>query len=120
LNHQKKTELQLNELLRLAENLRNEPSVGYRDVRDIANKLIEVAERIFGPNSREKDDARVSVLSPEQLGQMVRPIRKMRILHKKGTILQILRVPNPSEEQYYRKTLSKLDETIRAVLLALR
>ncbi len=116
----KEARLLLDELLKDAEDLRNKRGVGYRDVQEIAGRLIVVADRIFGPNSREKDDARISVLSPEQLEQMSRPIRKIRMVHRQGKTIQILKTPDLSEQEYYRKTLSKLDEAIIAMLCALR
>src|SRR5438874_8268305 len=93
-------------LLRLrkdADDLRKEPTANYFEVRKLADSVVEVAERVFGPTSIEAKEARISLLSPEQLGRLENRVRNVRIIQKKAQVTQIVKTPNVSQHEYYAK-----------------
>lgn len=112
--------LRLRELRKDVDSLRKKPSASYFEVQKLADRLLAIAESVFGPNSIERDEARISLLSPEQLRRLEDPLRKVRIIHKKDRVTQIIRAPDVFQHEYYRKAVSQVDEAIIAMLYSLR
>ena len=112
--------LRLLELRKDVDDFRNKPTASYFELQKLAGRLLEVAEGVFGPTSAERDEARISLLSPEQLKRLEGPLRKVRIIHKKDRVTQIIRAPDVLQHEYYRKAVSQVDEAIVAMLYSLR
>ena len=91
----------------------------HAEVERLVGEFVGLASDIFGPESAQAKDARVSFPSAEEFARRQTAMHGMRGLSQEGSITRI-HVPEGNMENVFRRAFTEMDEQAQAFLMDLR